>query len=352
MRNDLTVRLAAMIGSQGLFGVLVVSPSDPARFSDVADCRMLDTCASLIALSIERDLSRTEAHQAQLKVQSEKFRNALLSSVSHDMRTPLAMIAVTASGLMDDSVAHNEAEKREMLETVVDESNRLARQVDNLLEMARLNAGALTINRQWHVLEELVGVALSRLKPELQKYKVHVDIPDDFPLLLVADDLLEQVFVNLLENAVRYTPAGSRIDISARIVGDECGDSLLRQRSGLAAEERIESFRTVFPGAVGRGRRTARNGHRAGNLPRFSACSRREHYCRQSTGRRSRIRDYAPLPAAERRKSIWTTPSPQLRINRYVNCHRNVAAGADRRRRSADAQIFAGFFVGGGISDR
>ena len=247
-RADLAVRLAPMIGSRGLFGVLVVSPNDAARFSDVADCRMLDTCASLIALSIERDLSRTEAHRAQLKVQSESFRNALLSSVSHDMRTPLAMIAVTASGLMDDSMAHNEAEKREMLETVVDESNRLARQVDNLLEMARLNAGALTINRQWHVLEELVGVALSRLKPELQKYKVHVDIPGDFPLLFVADDLLEQVFVNLLENAVRYTPVGTRMDISARMVGANAEIRFSDNGPGLPRKSESKVFEPFFRG--------------------------------------------------------------------------------------------------------
>jgi two-component system sensor histidine kinase KdpD len=237
-----------MIGSQGLFGVLIVSPRDPARFSDVADCRMLDTCASLIALSIERDSSRAEAHQALLQVQAESFRNALLSSVSHDMRTPLAMIAVTASGLMDDSIAHNEAEKREMLETVVDESNRLARQVDNLLEMARLNAGALSINRQWHVLEELLGVALSRLKPELQKYKVNVDIPGDFPLLLVADDLLGQVFVNLLENAVRYTPPGSRIDISARIVGFNAEIRFSDNGPGLPTSNESKVFELFFRG--------------------------------------------------------------------------------------------------------
>ncbi len=102
-----------------------------------------------------------------------------------------------------------------MVQTVVDESRRLARQVDNLLGMSRLNAGTIVLHRDWEALEELVGVSLSRLQRDLKGHVIRVHIGDDFPLLWVAGDLIELVLVNLLENAVRYTPAGSTIEISA-----------------------------------------------------------------------------------------------------------------------------------------
>jgi two-component system sensor histidine kinase KdpD len=103
-----------------------------------------------------------------------------------------------------------------VLETIVDETRQLARQIDNLLDMGRLTAGGATVNGEWHVFEELVGVALARLRRELAGHDVAIDIPGDFPLVWAAGDLLVQVLVNLLENAARYTPPGSRIEIRAR----------------------------------------------------------------------------------------------------------------------------------------
>jgi two-component system, OmpR family, sensor histidine kinase KdpD len=216
---DATALLIPMVGSQRTVGVLGIRPNDARRLLGSQDRRMLETCASLIALSIERDQSRLEVQQAQLRVQAEQFRNSLLSSVSHDLRTPLAMIAVTAASLLENSADSSSATSREMLQTVVTESHRLARQVDNLLEMARLNSGTQPLNCDWQVLEELVGVVLARIRSELQEYSVQVNIPADLPLLWVASELIEQVLVNLLENAVRYTPPGTRIEINARSSG-------------------------------------------------------------------------------------------------------------------------------------
>ena len=163
--------------------------------------RLLETCASLIALSLERDQSVLEAHEAQLQVQAEQLRNSLLSSVSHDLRTPLAAMAGAASSLLEERPETDPATNQLLLQTIVDESHRLARLVDNLLDMTRLESGAVALNRQWHVLEEIVGSALSRLRRELGSRPVRVDSPADLPLLFLDGMLMEQVFVNLLENA-------------------------------------------------------------------------------------------------------------------------------------------------------
>ena len=167
-------------------------------------------------LSLERDQSTGQAHKAQTQVETEQLRNSLLTSISHDLRTPLATIAVTTSGLLEGPPEQTLAEKREVLETIVDETRQLGRQVDNLLDMGRLNSGDAPLDCEWHVLEELVGVALARLRRELARHVVAIDIPSDFPLVWAAGDLIVQVLVNLLENAARYTPAGSRIEIRAQ----------------------------------------------------------------------------------------------------------------------------------------
>jgi two-component system sensor histidine kinase KdpD len=210
-----TALFVPLVGSQRTIGALGVRPDDLARFRDPEQRRLLDTCASLIALSLERDLSVLDAQQAQVQVQSEQLRSSLLSSVSHDLRTPLAAIAANAASLRDELQSHANLRQQEMLETLVSESHQLVRLVENLLEMARLESGSVQLNRQWHVLEELVGSALARARGGLESHHVRVQIPENFPLILVDGFLLEQAFVNLLENAARYTLPGTQIEISA-----------------------------------------------------------------------------------------------------------------------------------------
>jgi two-component system sensor histidine kinase KdpD len=208
--------LAPMTGVTGLIGVLGVRPRDVERFLDEEERQMLQACANLIAISLERERSIAQAHKAQLKVESEQLRNTLLTAISHDLRSPLATIAVTTSGLLEGPSGQTVAERREVLETIVDETRQLTRQIDNLLDMGRLSSGAAAVSGEWHVLEELVGVALARLRREVAEHTVEIDIPAAFPLVWAAGDLLVQVLVNLLENAARYTPPGSRIEIRAR----------------------------------------------------------------------------------------------------------------------------------------
>lgn len=210
-----TALFAPLVGSQRTVGAVGVKSNDAERLLDPEQRRLFETCASLIALSLERDLSVLEAHEAHLRVQAEQLRNSLLSSISHDLRTPLAAIAGASTTLLEMGDQQNQSVRRELLESLVEESHRMARLVDNLLHMTRLESGTVVLNKEWHVLEEIVGTALSRLKRELRDHSVQVNIPENFPLLALDSVLMEQVFVNLLENAARYTPRGSQITINA-----------------------------------------------------------------------------------------------------------------------------------------
>jgi two-component system sensor histidine kinase KdpD len=209
-----TALFVPLTGSQRTVGALGVRPRDLQRLHDPDQRRLLESCASLIALSIERDRSVLEAHEAQLRVESEQLRSSLLSSVSHDLRTPLAAIAGASSSLLSNALP--ESSQRELVQSIVDESRRMNRLIENLLDMTRLQTGGVVLNKQWHVLEEIIGSARNRLRKELADHPIEVHIPQDLPLLSVDGLLLEQVFVNLLENAARYTPKGSHIEISAR----------------------------------------------------------------------------------------------------------------------------------------
>jgi two-component system sensor histidine kinase KdpD len=238
--------IVPLAGSQQVVGALGVAPKDKERFIDLEQVRLLETCGSLIALSIERDQSMLQAHEAQLQIEAEQLRNSLLNSVSHDLRTPLATIAGTSSGLLE----RVSPDDREALQTIVDESQRLTRLVENLLDMARLDSGSVVLNRQWHVLEEIVGVALNDVKRELKDYRIRVNIPADFPLLNIDGFLMEQALVNLLENATRYTPAGSAIEIAAFANDKRAEIRITDNGPGLPAGSEQKVFDKFFRGST------------------------------------------------------------------------------------------------------
>jgi two-component system sensor histidine kinase KdpD len=254
-----TALFMPLVGSQCNVGAVGVRPADPERFLEPDQRHLLETCASLIALSLERDRSVLEAHEAQLRVQAEQFRNSLLSSVSHDLRTPLAAIAGASSSLLEAPPGRSLEARRELLQTILDESRRLARLVDNLLDMTRLTAGTVTLNKQWHVLEELIGSALGRLRRELGRHGVRVEIPGALPLLSLDGVLMEQVFFNLLENAARYTPPGSWIEVAAQVEGDRVEVRVADNGPGLPPGGESRVFEKFFRGAAaaGEGRRGA-----------------------------------------------------------------------------------------------
>lgn len=246
--SSATALFVPMIGTNRTVGVLGVLPNDITALLKPERLRLLETCASLIALSIERDQSFSAAEKAQLQVQSEQFRNYVLSAISHDLRTPLATIAMTASNLLEEATEKTWPAKSGMLRTVVDESHRASRQMENLLRHARLTSGPIVLNRQWHDLEELVGIALRQLQNELRDRNVDMRIENDFPLVWVAGDLMEQVFINLLENAILYTPPGSDIEIVASCTRDLIELRIADHGPGLPTDSESKMFDRFFRG--------------------------------------------------------------------------------------------------------
>ncbi|MBL8302160.1 MAG: DUF4118 domain-containing protein, partial [Ideonella sp.] len=202
-----------------LRGVLAIEPPDARPLGPDA-MRLLETCASLLAISLERIHYIDVARQSTVQIESERLRNSLLSAISHDLRTPLASLVGLADALALGEPAPT-AHQHELAGAIRESALRMNALVDNLLDMARLEAGAVRLNRAWLPLEEVVGGALSACAPLLAGRPVHVAVADGVPLLELDAVLMERVFVNLLENAAKYTPPASPIEIAARPDGEQ-----------------------------------------------------------------------------------------------------------------------------------
>ena len=181
--------------------------------------RLLDTCASLLAISLERIHYIDVAQSSTVQIESERLRNSLLSAISHDLRTPLASLIGLADTLELTPPAPSGAQ-REVMQAIRQSARRMAALVNNLLDMARLQSGAVQLNLQWQPLEEVVGSALASCKQTLAGRPLQVRLEEGLPLLRLDAVLIERVLVNLLENAAKYTPAGSPLELAAQVEGD------------------------------------------------------------------------------------------------------------------------------------
>jgi len=210
-------------------GVLAVASRDPRELEVPEQLRMLDAFAAQIALALERVHYVEIARDALVNMESERLRNSLLSAISHDLRTPLTTIVGFSSMLANARAAapHTPAAERsaqregELVDAIHDEALRMTGIVTNLLDMARLQAGSVQLKREWSLLEETVGAALAACKRVLAQHPARVSLPADLPLLQMDAVLMERLFTNLFENAAKYTPADTPIDIGAERVTDD-----------------------------------------------------------------------------------------------------------------------------------
>ena len=200
---------------EAVLGVLVLLPVNLRRIFLPEQRKLLDTFLGQIAQAITRVRLTEQARKTQIEIEAERLRNSLLSSISHDLRTPLATIVGSASTLVEEDGTLADKEKHDLSCAIYDEAQRMSSLINNILDMARLDAGAIQLNKEWYPLEEIIGVVLNRLQKHLEDRQVTVKLPVGIPLIFVDTVMIEQVLMNLLENALRYTPEKSPISITA-----------------------------------------------------------------------------------------------------------------------------------------
>jgi two-component system sensor histidine kinase KdpD len=247
-----------LMASGGIVGVLGLRPRDAQRFASLEQRRQVDAFAVQLATALERAELAEETERARRQVEAEQLRSSLLSSVSHDLRTPLAVITGAAGTLLEKPHEIAESTRRELIQAVLDEAERLNRLIRNLLDMTRLESGAVTLKREPLPLEELVGAALNRLEGRLKSHEVKVELPADLPLVPCDPILIEQALLNLLENAVKY--GADPIEISAASYPGEVMIEIADRGAGIppGEEERVfdkfhRAGRENTPGGVGLG---------------------------------------------------------------------------------------------------
>jgi two-component system sensor histidine kinase KdpD len=209
---------------------------------------LLVACADRVADAIERVALGEAAQRALVEAEMERHRNALLSAVSHDMKTPLASILTAGTSLLNATKPDSTGPARELLETIVQEAERMNALITNLLCVTRLEAGNMPVSRELEGLDDLIFGVLARFSGRLEGRAVAVDVPHDLPLVALDPGLIDLMLVNLLENVMRYTPAASPIDIRvarlARVVAVEVCD----RGPGIAADEREKVFDKFYRG--------------------------------------------------------------------------------------------------------
>jgi two-component system, OmpR family, sensor histidine kinase KdpD len=231
-----------LVTPQGSAGVLGVYPAQPNRLLSPDQIHLLETFANQTALAIERGLLAEETEQTRLKIEAERQRNALLSSVSHDLRTPLAAITGAVSSLLENETALDANGRRELAQIAYEEADRLNRLLGNLLDMTRLESGGVQVVKEWQPLEEVVGSALNHLSEHNADRSIVTSLPPDLPLVPIDGVLIEQVLINLLENALKYAPLNSPIELSAMPGSNEVIVEVADRGPGLLATDAQRIF--------------------------------------------------------------------------------------------------------------
>ena len=226
----------------GVVGVLGLLANDDRRFDHPTTRQLLDALAHQTALAIERAELADRNAEGRVEMEAERLRTSLLSSLSHDLRTPLGAITGAASSLKGEAGALAPGARAELLDTILEEAGRMNRLIGNLLDMIRLESGSLAVNPDWQPLEEVVGVALIRLDARLKGRTVTLSLPPDLPMVAMDGLLIEQVLVNLLENASKYTPEGMSIEIAAAAGPHVVTVSVLDHGPGVPPGEETKVF--------------------------------------------------------------------------------------------------------------
>ena len=249
-RGSSTVHVPLVAGEH-VVGLLRLVPGPERAAWTPEEKRLLSAAAEQIGRTVERARLRQDATEAEVLRKTDEVRQALLASVSHNLRTPLAAIKASAESLCQDDIQWTEDERRGFLAAILQDAEHLHRLVENLLDMSRIEAGRLRPESGWYPLDILVDDVLARLEPLTAGYNVAADVPDSLPPVSLDYVQIGEVLANLIENAVKYTPEGSAIRVSARAEGPWASLMVEDDGPGIPAEALphvFEKFYRVFNG--------------------------------------------------------------------------------------------------------
>ena len=240
-------------GTRGNLGVMGVLPEGAPQWAEPDQRQLLEAFANQTALALERSLLAEQSTADRRRADEERLRNALLSSVSHDLRTPLGVITGAVSTALETPDI-SDATRRDLLLSAQEEAQRLHRLVSNLLDITRLEAGPLELHTEWIPIEEVLGAALDRRELDQDSARVRIHLPDKLPLVAMDAVLMEQVLVNLIDNALKYSPPGSEVDVKVWSAGKTLTLSVADHGPGIAPGEEARIFEKLTRGAAAAGR--------------------------------------------------------------------------------------------------
>jgi len=244
------VEIPLVAGADELGTISIEQPSGSPALGP-SDRALLNALAGQAALALERARLDAEARSARLDAEASQIRAALFSSVTHDLRTPLASIKTGVTSLLEQGVVYDTAQQRELLGAMLIETDRLNRLVGNLLHLARVRAGALVPSKQLVPFDDIVEAVLTRMKPALAPFTIRTMIRPDAPAIWIDPIQIDQVLTNVLENAVRYSPPDGEIVISVAPWNDGVQVRIGDQGPGIAQEEREHVFEAFVKGPGG-----------------------------------------------------------------------------------------------------
>jgi two-component system, OmpR family, sensor histidine kinase KdpD len=222
---------------RGTVGVVGLDGDKPGALLSPDERRLFDALADQAALAIERINLAEDIDRNRLNAETERLRSALLTSISHDLRTPLSSILGSASSLKNYGATLDDAAKQELLDSVLEEAERLNRFIANLLDMTRLESGAIAPRLELVDLGDLVGSALRRASKVLADHQIELSLTDNMPMLKLDPVLFEQALFNLLDNAAKYSPPGSKVTVRSGVTNGRAFLSISDNGDGIPQED-------------------------------------------------------------------------------------------------------------------
>lgn len=237
------------VGSHGHhFGTLALTSTAGTRRLQPEQRQLLDTAITQIGQTLERIHFAHAARTARLQVETETLRNSLLSAIAHDFRTPLASILAGASALLDGKGHLSERQRDELVRTILEEGRRMIRLANNTLELARIESGSVKLRRDWYPVEDTVGAVITRMRDRLQAHVVETRLPAAVATAQVDEVMVVQVLENLIENALKYTLPGTRIEVGAEEQADQIRFWVADEGPGLVPGDEFRIFEKFYRG--------------------------------------------------------------------------------------------------------